>query len=116
MSKQRSRRLRKKLHLGEFQEFGFAFKNQIKPGAREEIFIDALLDEVIEPRGLEFGGWVTVGFITKAARGSVSEEDRAAVMAWLRARPEVESALASELVDAWYTDFLTEGEMTKFIG
>ena len=116
MSKQRSRRLRKKLHVGEFQEFGFAFKNQIKPGTREEVFIDALLDEVIEPRGLEFGGWVSVGFITKAVRGSVSEEDRAAVIAWLSARPEVESGLASKLVDARYTDFLAESEMAKFTG
>ena len=72
MTKHRSRRQRKKLHVGEFQEFGFAFKTQLKEGAREELFVDALLEEVIEPKGLEFGGWAHGGFITKSERGSVS--------------------------------------------
>lgn len=116
MSKQRSRRQRKKLHVGEFQEFGFAFKTQLKEGARDEVFMDALLEEVIEPKGLEFGGWTTGGFVTKAVRGTVSEEERAAVIDWLRARSDIASARASKLVDAWYTDFLGDDDMSPVIG
>lgn len=116
MAKQRSRRQRKKLHVGEFQEFGFAFKAQLKADAREEVFVDALLEEVIEPKGLEFGGWATGGFITKSVRGSVTEEDRTAVSDWLRARSDVASARVSALVDAWYTDFVGEDDLAPVVG
>ena len=116
MTKHRSRRQRKKLHVGEFQEFGFAFKTQLKEGAREELFVDALLEEVIEPKGLEFGGWAHGGFITKSERGSVSAEERAALIDWLRARSDVASARVSELVDAWSTDFVTEDALAPVVG
>ena len=116
MTKHRSRRQLKKLHLGEFQELGFAFKAQLKDGAREEVFVDALLEEVIEPQGLEFGGWSTGGFVTKAARGSVSPENRTAVVEWLRARTDLASARVSELVDAWYTDFVVEDALVTVVG
>ncbi len=116
MTKHRSRRQRKKLHVGEFQEFGFAFKTQLKEGAREELFVDALLEEVIEPNGLEFGGWAHGGFITKSERGSVSAQERAALIDWLRARSDVASARVSELVDAWYTDFVTEDALAPVVG
>ena len=116
MTKHRSRRQRKKLHVGEFQEFGFAFKTQLKEGAREELFVDALLEEVIERKGLEFGGWAHGGFITKSERGSVSAQERAALIDWLRARSDVASARVSELVDAWYTDFVTEDALAPVVG
>ena len=116
MTKHRSRRQRKKLHVGEFQEFGFAFKTQLKEGAREELFVDALLEEVIEPKGLEFGGWAHGGFITKSERGSVSAQERAALIDWLRASSDVASARVSELVDAWYTDFVTEDALAPVVG
>lgn len=116
MTKHRSRRQRKKLHVGEFQEFGFAFKTQLKEGAREDLFVDALLEEVIEPKGLEFGGWAHGGFITKSERGSVSAQERDALIDWLRARSDVASARVSELVDAWYTDFVTEDALAPVVG
>ena len=116
MTKHRSRRQRKKLHVGEFQEFGIAFKAQLKDGAREELFVDALLEELIEPKGLEFGGWAHGGFITKSERGSVSAQERAALIDWLRARSDVASARVSELVDAWYTDFVTEDALAPVVG
>ena len=53
MTKHRSRRQRKKLHVGEFQEFGFAFKTQLKEGAREELFAALLAYQERERR---FGG------------------------------------------------------------
>ncbi|MDE2593196.1 MAG: YggL family protein [Burkholderiales bacterium] len=116
MSKQRSRRLRKKLHVGEFQEFGLAYKATIKAGSNEVVFVDTLLDEFIDPRGLEFGGWAAGGFVSKSGPGSVTEEDRQALIEWLSKRPEVESVLMSGQLDAWYTDFVTEDQMTKVVG
>lgn len=116
MAKQRSRRLRKKLHVGEFQEFGLAYKTRIKPGSNEVVFVDALLDELIDPRGLEFGGWAAGGFVSKAGPGSLTEEDRLALIDWLGKRPEVEAVLMSGPLDAWYTDFVTEDQMTKVVG
>ena len=52
MAKQRSRRLRKKLRIDEFQELGFSVKWSFAEGTSvEEIdsVVDALILEVIEP-------------------------------------------------------------------
>lgn len=105
MAKQRRQRLRKKLHVGEFQEFGFNLEVQVKEAispAAEEILIDAFLGEVIEPLTLAFGGWVSGGYVCKGGRGSATEEDRAAIIDWLIARPEVASVRAGELSDVWH--------------
>jgi uncharacterized protein YggL (DUF469 family) len=40
--------------------------------------------------------------IARIERGSPSEEDREAVIAWLRARPEVVDARAQDFKDAWH--------------
>jgi len=104
MTKCRSPRLRKKLRVGEFQEFGFGTQVQLKSELPDEAigsFVDDFLAQAIEPRGLDFGGWADSGFVAKASRGSATEDDRAAVLAWLQQRPEVKSAKVSELVDAW---------------
>jgi uncharacterized protein YggL (DUF469 family) len=57
----RSRRLRKKLHLDEFQELGFDVEvefNETLAGAAEEELLIAFIEGVIEPRGLIYGGGV----------------------------------------------------------
>ena len=49
----RSRRLRKKLRVDEFQEMGFDISFNFPVGTAEETIdavVDALIDEVIEPR------------------------------------------------------------------
>ena len=58
MAKARSRRLRKKLHVGEFQEIGFDVDFSFKEGTDIQV-IDTVVDEFIafvEEQGLEFGG------------------------------------------------------------
>ncbi|GBG14955.1 oxygen-dependent coproporphyrinogen-III oxidase [Novimethylophilus kurashikiensis] len=105
MAKQRSRRLRKKLRVDEFQELGFELEVALNQGLTPEgveALVDAFLAEVIEPRDLAFAGWATGGYVCKFSRGSATEEDRSAAAAWLKARPEVEAVRASELQDAWY--------------
>lgn len=107
MAKNRSRRLRKKLRIGEFQELGFtweaSFKAPLSPDQAEEL-VEALILEAIEPDDLAFGGWISGGVVTRSGRGSVSESQRLAVLSWLRARPEIAQVRVSELFDVWYSD------------
>lgn len=104
------KRLRKKLHKGEFQELGFELHFTITPElgeAEQDEVLDAFLSEAVEAHGLTFGGggyngrWR--GFVALAERGSASEADQEAVEHWLKARPEVEAYEIGRLVDAWYT-------------
>ena len=80
----RSRRLRKKLHIGEFQTLGFEYDliwSEAPSVEVQERFIDQLLEEVIEPRSLALG---------------------AALEAWLRQWTTVCHARVGQLQDAWY--------------
>ncbi len=103
--KRRSRRLRKKLHIGEFQEFGLEVQITLRESIdqRDEgTLLDAFLLEVMEPSSLVFGGAVTDGYISYRGRGSVTLEDRKRVIDWLVGQPEIATVQVSELVDAWY--------------
>lgn len=101
----RTRRLRKKLKIAEFQELGFEYKAALAGAMDEQAqskMIEDLVTEVIEPRGLALGGWVHSGFVSKNGLGSVTEEDRAAVNQWLASRAELKNVEVSVLIDAWY--------------
>jgi uncharacterized protein YggL (DUF469 family) len=101
----RSRRLRKKLRVGEFQEFGFNVKISLAAALSregEEAFIDDLLSAVIEPKSLGYAGWVRGGFIVPIGRGSVTEQEREDIRKWLEARPEIDVVEVGPLEDAWY--------------
>src|SRR3990167_10801621 len=87
----RSRRLRKKLHIGEFQTLGFEYDliwSEAPSVEVQERFIDQLLEEVIEPRSLALGGGVTCGFVF-ARRGSAPNEDPARLEGWVGPRATV---------------------------
>lgn len=104
-NKQRSRRLRKKMRVGEFQELGFEYELKVRKALsdeEEEALMDRFVTQLLIPRNLAAAGWVREGFVTTFARGSVSEEDRQATQAWLTAQPEVGEATVSALKDAWY--------------
>lgn len=97
-------RQRKKLHVGEFQQLVFEVKAALKTDINEDALLDDLI-ELIESRKLYFGGSVGQGKIdgiVSAGIGSPSEEDRQAVLQWLRSRAEVTDATAGEFADAWY--------------
>jgi len=103
--KRRSARLRKKLHIDEFKEFGFSYEVQLDKSftpEQIEIAVDAFLDEVIEPRQLGLGGWLDGGYIQGMGRPSTSDEDREAVRIWLESRQEVLSVQVAPLTDCWY--------------
>ncbi|MGL5948860.1 MAG: 50S ribosome-binding protein YggL [Aeromonas sp.] len=104
---QRSRRLRKKLRIEEFQELAFDLSFNI-PASTSEEAIDALVDafiaQVIEPRKLAFAGsghlaWE--GMVCTQGLGKCTEEDRTAVQSWLTGQG-MEAVVITELFDLWY--------------
>ncbi|MFK7088628.1 YggL family protein [Chromobacterium violaceum] len=101
-----NRRQRKKHHVGEFQELGFAlevrFHTELDDAACDA-WLDALI-EVVERMGLAYGGGDTGGFVSTWERGSVTPAQRDALLAWARSYPAVAEAHASELLDAWHDD------------
>ena len=102
----RSRRLRKKLCVEEFQELGFelafTFSDSLSDGDYEAFF-NAFLDQ-IEDTGLVYSGCDEFGFVCLAKRGSVSEEQRAALESWLKGRKELSEFSLSPLMDVWYPE------------
>lgn len=106
-----NRRQRKKLHLGEFQEFAFEIKMRFSQPLDEvacDVFWGGLI-EMLELRQLAVGGLggrlpmtETDGIVSAWNRNSPTDEDRQAVLDWLQHRPEVATAEAGEFVDAWY--------------
>lgn len=104
------KRLRKKKHLGEFQELGFEVSFRYAEGLstkeHDEFFDDWILKAIVG-NGLLFGGGfgrgVCNGFITvDKKRGSATERHRQAVEAWLKANPKILNFTVGPLVDAWH--------------
>ncbi|MSS71843.1 MAG: DUF469 family protein [Candidatus Latescibacteria bacterium] len=104
------KRLRKKLHLGEFQELGFEVSFRVADDLSSDAFdrlVDIFIDQAIEGNGLVCGGggrppnWSV--FVTIDGRGGVTEDHRRAVQQWLASQPEVREVQAGPLIDAWYS-------------
>lgn len=101
-NKRRSRRLRKKLRIAEFQQFGFDYSivwTQFPTISQQDSFIDGFLEEVILERGLLLGGGCTEGTIVGRAQNP-TVLDQEAVRAWLSACPGVVEVHIGPLVDA----------------
>ena len=102
------RRLRKKKHLGEFQELGFKISVNFKKDFDEfefDKFTDDFIDE-IERNKLQFSGggdckrWQ--GFLTSPERfASPSADDKEKINAWLENHSEVKDCKVGEFLDAW---------------
>ncbi|WNC67176.1 YggL family protein [Thalassotalea nanhaiensis] len=103
----RSRRLRKKMRVDEFQELGFDLAWQFTEGTTDEAideFMDKFFDEVIEPNGLGFGGegdLIWHGLVCTQKLGKCTDEHRKAVEAWLT-NAGAKSVAVSELYDVWW--------------
>jgi uncharacterized protein YggL (DUF469 family) len=108
---QRSRRLRKKLRIEEFQELGFELSWNFPTGTAEpriDAVIDGLIADVIEPRNLAFAGnghlgWE--GLVCTQSIGKCSAEDIKAVCEWLK-QQGMENIKHSNLFDIWYGDIV----------
>lgn len=108
MLKPRKRRLRKKLRLAEFQEFGFSFELIYAPAA---IDLDDVLDQLIdfvEMHGWAFGGGGSVeqaeitGYLCQAGVGSLQESDRDTIRLWLQSQAWCKSFEIGPLSDCWH--------------
>ncbi|HKM27330.1 MAG TPA: 50S ribosome-binding protein YggL [Thiopseudomonas sp.] len=107
MATNRSRRLRKKLCVDEFQELGFELQLSYPESTDDavvEAFFADLVVEAIEGNGMALIGGEEFAVVCSGKRGSVTEEQRATVEAWLKARPELSSFEVSPLLDVWYPD------------
>ena len=100
------KRLRKKNHVGEFQELGFDLDVSLRTGMDRDA-VHAFGDRFIahiEAQQLAFGGGIgpTVGgFVTRFGRGSATEDDRASVRSFLASDPDIVQHVIGELRDAW---------------
>ena len=107
MATNRSRRLRKKLCVDEFQELGFELNLGFKEDLSEEAidaFLEQFLRDAMTANGLGYVGGDDYGLVCLAKRGSVSEEQRATVEAWLKARDELTEVSVTPLIDVWYPE------------
>ncbi|AZD34746.1 MULTISPECIES: YggL family protein [Pseudomonas] len=107
MTTNRSRRLRKKLCVDEFQELGFELNLEFKENlddATIDAFLDAFLVDAMDANGLDYVGGDDFGLVCLAKRGSVSEEQRAIVETWLKGRSELTKVEVSPLMDAWHPE------------
>lgn len=107
MATNRSRRLRKKLCVDEFQELGFEINLTYREGLdgkAVDAFLEAFLNDAIEHNGLGYVGGEDYGFVCLARRGSVSEDQRGQVEAWLKGREELSEFSVSPLMDVWYPE------------
>ncbi|KAB7654255.1 YggL family protein [Plesiomonas shigelloides] len=108
MAKNRSRRLRKKLHVGEFAVFGFEFSCELN--AFDEEKVDTLVDDFIsfiEPRKLMMGGGVSEFTFEAFVCGDgspCSELDRIAVGEWLENHSLCKKVVLGHLVNAYYPE------------
>lgn len=108
--KNKSKRVQKKLFLGEYAIFGFEVSGQFTQGGESEI--DSCFDDFIdfvESRNLCFGGGYTRqefdGFITAVDfRISTTEDDRQAIEEWLSSQDKLSNIVVGSLVDANYED------------
>jgi len=101
MATNRSQRLRKKLCVDEFQELGF--EEDLSEEAIDA-FLEAFIKEAMEANGLGYVGGDDFGLVCLQKRGSVNEEQRAAVEAWLKNRSELTKYEVSPLLDVWYPE------------
>lgn len=113
-SRNRSRRLRKKLFLDEFQQLGFSVAFKLDPDLprdQSEVLWDRFIEEAIEGNNLSCGGggtWTEAHFYVMPAYGpghrSTTPQQRQGVLDWLeanRAQGVVDYG-ASPLADANY--------------
>ena len=101
-----NKRLRKKLHKGEFRQYGFEFSFEFDPPLGEEefsSFFDRLL-EMLESHDLGMGGGGDRNGIEGAVqknKGSVTLEEIEMVRSWLTGCTEVKNVSVGELMDMW---------------
>ena len=102
-SSTRTRRLRKKLRVGEFQVMGFSLAISLRDSLSDEqtdAFWDRFIQEAIEGQSLTYGG-LTEGYVIPDGNISATESDRGHVKQWLMSQPEIADLRVDELSDSF---------------
>ncbi|WP_392559531.1 YggL family protein [Orbus mooreae] len=107
----RSRRLKKKLHIEEFKELGFTVSWSFNEGSDEKVLdttVDQFIREVIVPNGLAYEGsgylnWQ--GLVCTQKLGNCTEEHRKIVADWLNAHG-LKDVKTGPLIDIWWDDLV----------
>ncbi|MFH1279348.1 MAG: 50S ribosome-binding protein YggL [Candidatus Eisenbacteria bacterium] len=107
------KRLRKKLHMGEFRQFGFmlslVFCGETDTAEECESFEGLIIGSLCKPHGFEYsiGFWPPDYFevFLVPSRGSTTDEQRVWVEAWLRSRGEVLEYHVGHFIDAYHDLF-----------
>lgn len=106
--KARSRRLRKKLRVGEFKEYGFSVDITFnKNTVRFNDAIDSLI-EFVEINHWIFGGGgdqhsnTISGFICKFNSGTLTQDDWLKMKCWLDVQNWIIEFTLHDLQDAWH--------------
>ena len=98
------KRLRKKKHVGEFQEFGVELEMTLRAGVDFDGFLDDFLRDAVEANGLAFGGGGRgshlAGFL-ELGRQDICQSKIAMLTAWLAAERRIETFVVGDPVDAW---------------
>jgi uncharacterized protein YggL (DUF469 family) len=105
LAKRRSRRLRKKLHLAEFQELGFEYEAcwlNHPTIEQQDAFLDRFIT-LIESRDLQLGGGPTSGFVC-GVRKNPDSTDVEVVREFLSAWPGIDQVTMGKMIDSWYDD------------
>ncbi len=108
-AKNRTRRLRKKLKVDEYQELGFDIAWKLADDTDSDSldsFIDNFFAEVIEPNQLGFGGegdTIWHGLVCTQSIGKCTEEHRKVVEVWLKDNGAT-AVSVSELYDVWWAE------------
>ena len=104
-----NKRLRKKMHRGEFTEWGrqLVITRNRKDGFEE--FLDAFIEEAIEANGCYCGGSGKQDKLDVVVELGRRADDPAArlqkITAWLDDRPDVQGWRTSDEFDVWNGDF-----------
>ncbi|MDG6895098.1 YggL family protein [Volucribacter amazonae] len=107
MATKHNKRQRKKLHLAEYQEFGFLVNWQFAEGTSIEQIdetVDRFIEEVIKPNQLAYEGsgylhWE--GLVCLEQTGKCDESHRQLVKQWLE-NNGLQQIEISELFDIWW--------------
>ncbi|MCO6545782.1 MAG: YggL family protein [Gilliamella sp.] len=105
----RSRRLRKKLHIDEFKELGFTVSWSFDEGTTEETLdniVDQFILKAIQPNGLAYEGngylnWK--GIVCTQKLGNCTDEHRDIVTKWLESHG-LKNVKTSPLIDIWWDE------------
>ena len=103
MATNRSHRLRKKLHLGEFAECGFeVYFGKLDHDCEIQLLV-SLSIEVLEPSGMSFFYLNNGRIFISSLNSSLTNNDRQLVNDWLKKQQNIPPVFeVGCLVDAWH--------------